>query len=177
MFAAELVGRLPDYDIVSPRKVTSDGHLISHEVIHHYSASEQRQRSRQSSGNRRRRHVDATSESDGSVHYRLEVAGEERHLHLKPNENLLAPAFVVERHGRASGRHRRSVAHRRLVTAGDKQCHYIGHVKGHPMSTVAVSTCQGLVRFILLKIFILNHFTSFNQLCCFVAIQISGRMQ
>ena len=139
------MNHLPDYDVVLPRKVTSEGHLISHNVVHHYSASEQRQRSQRS--NRRRRHVDSSSDSDGSVHFRLDVAGQERHLHLRPNENLLAPAFVVERYGRASGRRRRSVAQRRLVPSGDQQCHYIGHIRGHPQSTVAISTCHGLVGF------------------------------
>lgn len=153
---AELVDHLPDYDVVLPRKVTSEGHLISHEVIHHYSASEQRQRSRQN--NRRRRHADSSPDSNGSVHYRLDVAGQERHLHLKPNENLLAPAFVVERYGRATGerhhRRRRSVAHRRFALGRDQQCHYIGHVKGHPLSAVAISTCNGLVCTNCLIIFI-----------------------
>lgn len=126
---ADLVKRLSDYDVVVPRKVSERGQLLSHQLTHHYDDASRRQR-------RRRRQVDDASDD---VHYRLELSGREKQLHLKPNDRLLASAFVVER------RQGRNVTNHRLMSARHKQCHYIGQVKGHPESTVAVSTCNGLV--------------------------------
>jgi hypothetical protein len=127
---ADLVKRLADYEVVVPRKVSEQGQLLSHHLTHHYDGASRRQR-------RRRRQVD---DGDGDdVHYRLDLSGRERQLHLKPNDRLLASAFVVER------RQGRNVTNHRLAPARHKQCHYIGRVKGHPESTVAVSTCNGLV--------------------------------
>ncbi|KAK4022085.1 hypothetical protein OUZ56_007572 [Daphnia magna] len=124
----DLVKRLSDYDVVVPRKVSERGQLLSHQLTHHYDDASRRQR-------RRRRQVDDASDD---VHYRLELSGREKQLHLKPNDRLLASAFVVER------RQGRNVTNHRLMSARHKQCHYIGQVKGHPESTVAVSTCNGL---------------------------------
>lgn len=126
---ADLVKRLTTYEVVVPRKVSEQGQLLSHGVTHHYDDTSRRQR-------RRRRQVDDASDD---VHYRLELSGREKQLHLKPNDRLLASAFVVER------RQGRNVTNHRLIPARHKQCHYIGQVKGHPESTVAVSTCNGLV--------------------------------
>ena len=127
------MSRLGDYEVVVPRKVTEHGHLVSHHLAHHYDDSTRKQRRR-----RRRRQVDNGDQSD-DVHYRLELSGREKHLHLKPNDQLLGSAFVVER------RRGRNVTEHRLTPAKQKQCHYIGQVKGHPESTVAISTCNGLV--------------------------------
>ena len=121
---------MSDYQVVVPRKVSEQGQLISHDLTHHYDDSSRRQR------RRRRRQVDDTSDD---LHYRVELSGREKQLHLKPNDRLLASSFVVER------RRGRNITDHRLVPAGKKQCHYVGQVKGHPESTVAVSTCNGLV--------------------------------
>ncbi len=129
--AADLVSRLSDYQVVVPRKVSEQGQLISHHLTHHYDDASRRQRRR-----RRRRQVDDVADD---VHYRLELAGREKQLHLKPNDRLLASSFIVER------RRGRNVTDHRLMPARQKQCHYVGQVKGHPESTVAVSTCNGLV--------------------------------
>uniref|UniRef100_A0A0P5WCA6 A disintegrin and metalloproteinase with thrombospondin motifs n=3 Tax=Daphnia magna TaxID=35525 RepID=A0A0P5WCA6_9CRUS len=129
---ADLVKRLSDYDVVVPRKVSERGQLLSHQLTHHYDDASRRQR-------RRRRQVDDASDD---VHYRLELSGREKQLHLKPNDRLLASAFVVER------RQGRNVTNHRLMSARHKQCHYIGQVKGHPESTVAVSTCNGLTGYV-----------------------------
>ena len=126
---ADLVKRLSDYEVVVPRKVSEQGQLLSHHLTHHYDDASRRQR-------RRRRQVD---DNDDHVHYRLELSGREKQLHLKPNDRLLASSFIVER------RHGRNVTNHRLTPARHQQCHYMGRVKGHPESTVAVSTCNGLV--------------------------------
>lgn len=136
------MSRLSDYQVVVPRKVSEEGHLLSHDVTHHYDDTFRRQR------RRRRRQVNDDASDD--VHYRLELAGREKHLHLKPNDRLLASAFVVER------RRGRNVTEHRLQPAKQKQCHYVGHVKGHPESTVALSACNGLVSWKNSKSFLLN---------------------
>jgi hypothetical protein len=130
---ADLVKRLSDYEVVVPRKVSEQGQLLSHHLTHHYDDASRRQR-------RRRRQVDDNDDDDDDqVHYRLELSGREKQLHLKPNDRLLASSFIVER------RQGRNVTNHRLTTARHQQCHYMGRVKGHPESTVAVSTCNGLV--------------------------------
>lgn len=130
-FAADLIRRLRDYQVVVPRKVSHSGQVVSRHLKHDYDDASRRQR-------RRRRQTDDANVSD-DVHYRLELSGREKHLHLKPNDGLLASSFVVER------RRGRNVTDHRLKPASQKQCHYVGQVKGHPESTVAVSTCHGLV--------------------------------
>nr|CAH0099397.1 unnamed protein product [Daphnia galeata] len=127
---ADLVKRLSDYEVVVPRKVSEQGQLLSHHLTHHYDDASRRQR-------RRRRQVD-DNDDDDQVHYRLELSGREKQLHLKPNDRLLASSFIVER------RQGRNVTNHRLTPARHQQCHYMGRVKGHPESTVAVSTCNGL---------------------------------
>lgn len=129
LFVADLMSRLSDYQVVVPRKVSENGDLVSHHLPHDYDDRSRRQR-------RRRRQVNDVSDD---VHYKLELSGREKHLHLKPNDRLLASSFVVER------RRGRNVTDNRLQPAKKKQCHYIGQVKGHPESTVALSTCHGLV--------------------------------
>lgn len=123
-FTAHLVRQLSDYEIVVPRKVSHDGKHLSHRVIHHYD------------GQQRRRRRSIESGDDDEVHYRLVLDGRERHLHLAPNDRLLSPGFVIER---------RNVTEHRIRTSAGSQCHYVGHVRGQPGSTAAVSTCQGLV--------------------------------
>ena len=162
-----MASQLHHYDVVVPRKVTAQGATIGHDLSHDYSVSEllllRRRRQRQrpaelpSAKKRQRRSLDAADDRHHlDVHYRFNISGQERHFHLQPNENLLAPAFVIERvHGRngrnattavaaaeaaaaaeAIGQKRRpsSIQHRRLHSATDRQCHYIGQVRTNDSS-------------------------------------------
>ena len=118
-----------EYDVIVPRKVSSNGQWLSHQLSHHYDAVRRR---------RRRRSTNDGDQENDDVHYQLELSGREKHLHLKPNWKLLAPAYLVERRGA-------NVSQHRLQPAKDRQCHYLGVVKDHPESMAAISTCRGLV--------------------------------
>ena len=146
---ADLASSLKDYRIVVPRKVSSDGQHLSHNLEHQHSTSKRRRRA-------------ADDDDDNSIHYRLQlVQGEEdKHLHLKPNDRLIAPVLVVERRGRNVSSHRleRSVATK-------SHCHFIGQVRGHDDSTAAVSTCKGLVSELLsMFLFLFRKFQANNGL-------------
>ena len=147
---AHLVHRLVDYDVVVPRKVSTNGQTVSTgHLSHDYSISAVQQQVK----NRRRRRSAAGVDPDledslHHVHYRFNISGREKHLQLRPNLHLLAPSFVVERSADKTSdgqRRRRSLSDRRLLPARDHQCHYVGQVRGHPESQVAISTCGGLV--------------------------------
>jgi Reprolysin family propeptide len=145
---------LVDYDVVVPRKVWTNGQTVSTgHLSHDYSISAVQQ---QAKNRRRRRSAGVDQDLEDSlhhVHYRFNISGREKHLQLRPNLHLLAPSFVVERSaGPVSAnkttdgqRRRRSLSGRRLLPARDHQCHYVGQVRGHPESQVAISTCGGLV--------------------------------
>ena len=185
---ANLANQLAAFEVIVPRRVSSQGVTLSDDVTHHYSVSTVQDKSRR---RRRRRHLNSNdldlNDDHDHIHYRFDVGGQEKHFHLRPNAALLAPSFVVER---KSAKH---FAHNFARFANDRQCHYVGKVRGHPQSTVAFSTCYGLVSLsepnqtepnrtkpnqtiILLKIFVINHnnwvcnFTWFS--CHFKLFQI-----
>lgn len=88
-----------DYDIVIPRKVTSRGDLVSHNVTHHH------------------------NEDGPEVHYRLTVAGTEYHLQLTPANDFIGPGMVIERrkrelHVRHRAKNRSSKCHYRGFIQG-----------------------------------------------------------
>ena len=62
---------------------------------------------------------------------------------LQPNHRLVAPAAVVERRGGAQFGNLSDVRIKSLNSGN--LCHYVGHVKGHEGSKVAMETCNGLV--------------------------------
>lgn len=81
---------IDSHEIVYPRKVTSQGDLISYNVTHH--------------------HHEENNDSH-AVYYRLAIEGREYHLELESISNFISPAMVVERrkravHQRASSKHR-----------------------------------------------------------------------
>jgi hypothetical protein len=62
----------------------------------------------------------------------------------RPSTDFVAPLMVVERH-------KREVRERQKRPPKHTQCHYQGKVRGHENSKVALSACNGLVRFKDLK--------------------------
>lgn len=101
-------------------------HSLKHDVHTTSSSPSSRRRSRRS--------------SPDTVDYRLQVAGSDLHLILEPSLHLLGPGLVVERR-QAGGRDSTRIS----TDVRSRLCHFQGHVRGHPRSTVAVSTCDGLV--------------------------------
>ena len=127
--AGEFAGSLIDYEISVPVRVNRAGQFISHSLQHSVDT---------------RRHRRSAVDT---LEYRVPVAGASLHLRLEPSAHLLAPGVVVERRRQGSGRGRGNLSNStRLSTdVGGRLCHFSGHVRGQPGSTVAISTCSGLV--------------------------------
>jgi hypothetical protein len=128
-----------DYELVIPRKVTEDGHFLSHDLNHHYANVEEESDVKATDGGRRRRRS-----VGAAVNYHISVGllGHEQPLHLElwPSSDFLAPGLVVER--RADNQ---TTPKRSPPTLEATQCHYQGAIRGQPGSQVAISACNGLV--------------------------------
>lgn len=116
----------PDYEIVSPYEVTHQGQYISHEVAHHH--------------RRRRRSLtpDASS-TDQTVHFRLNGLGQEFHMELREaSDGLIAPGFTIQVLGKNGTKSLRAYQKHDL-------CFYQGSLRSRVNSSVALSTCTGMV--------------------------------
>lgn len=100
-----------------PVEVDSGGSYISHDIVH----------------NRKRRSAHGAS---SSVHYRFSAFGQDLHLELKPSA-LLSSHFIVQVLGKDGASETREPA--------VQQCLYQGFIRNDSLSSVAVSTCAGLV--------------------------------
>lgn len=89
-----------------------------------------------SNGNHRRRR-DVTSAIKEPVFFHLSAFGQNFHLNVTLNDELLSPNFVIEVRGNQSSRFHFDIDH----------CHYTGHaVSSKGLGTkVALSNCNGLV--------------------------------
>lgn len=96
----------------------SRGAYISHDILH--SARKKR----------------STSSSEDSLHYKFSAFGQELHLELKPSV-LFSHSFSVQ----VLGKDGLAEAQEHLVD----QCFYQGFIRNYSFSSVAVSTCVGLV--------------------------------
>lgn len=116
----------PDYEIVSPYEVTNQGQYISHEVAHHH--------------RRRRRSLTPDAASiDGTVHFRLRGLGQEFHMELREaSDGLIAPGFTVQVLGKNGTKSLRAYQKHDL-------CFYQGWLRARVNSSVALSTCTGMV--------------------------------
>jgi hypothetical protein len=128
-----------DYELVIPRKVTEDGHFLSHDLNHHYMNDEEESEVKATDGGQKRKR------SVGAVvnyHVAVGLLGHEQPLHLElwPSREFLAPGLVVER--RADNY---STPKRSPPSLEAAQCHYQGAIRGQPGSQVAISACNGLV--------------------------------
>ncbi|XP_064618507.1 A disintegrin and metalloproteinase with thrombospondin motifs 12-like isoform X2 [Lineus longissimus] len=129
---AELVRQLRSYEISIPWKVTQDGNFLSHQLTHHVS----------------HRHVRSISkQSQNTLHYKLTLNNEEIHMQVVPNHRLYGPGTVIERR---KGKFQ-NVSDSEIRRIHDKMCYFVGEIKGHPGSKVALSTCNGLRGFIQSK--------------------------
>lgn len=108
-----------DYDFATPVEVDSLGSYISHDLSRH--------------GRSRR----SLSEAGGPVHYHVSAFGKELHLDLQPS-HVLAEGFTVQTLG-ATG------INTATLDPSIHNCLYQGSIRNHSESSVAISTCTGLV--------------------------------
>ncbi|KAK7830350.1 hypothetical protein U0070_018858 [Myodes glareolus] len=106
-----------DYVFVTPVEVDSGGSYISHDILH----------------NRRRRSAHGAS---SSLHYRFSAFGQDLHLELKPSA-ILSSHFTVQVLGKDGASETREPE--------AQQCLYQGFIRNDSSSSVAVSTCAGLI--------------------------------
>lgn len=109
----------------------SSGSYISHDVLH----STRRKRSTQS--------------SKSSLHYKFSAFGQELHLELKPS-TILSNSFIVQ----VLGKDGVSNSQEQEI----EQCFYQGFIRNDSTSSVAISTCVGLVSVYLKQISIKSIF-------------------
>ncbi|XP_062062782.1 A disintegrin and metalloproteinase with thrombospondin motifs 16-like [Lepus europaeus] len=110
-----------EYDLVSAYEVDHTGDYVSHEVTH---------------GQRRRRAVPPGG--GDSLHLRLKGFGHDFHLDLRASSNLVAPGFIVQTFGKGGTKSVQSFS-------PEDFCFYQGSLRSHRNSSVALSTCHGLV--------------------------------
>lgn len=112
---------------MSPYEVTHQGHYISHQVGHHH--------------RRRRRSLDpeAASASGETVHFRLNGLGQDFHMELRgSSDGLIAPGFTVQVLGKNGTKSLRAYQK-------DDLCFYQGSLRSRVNTSVALSTCTGMV--------------------------------
>jgi len=125
-----------DYDFATPVQVDSLGGYISHDVSRH-------ERTRRS-----------LSEAAGSVHYHVSAFGKELHLDLQPS-HVLAEGFTIQTLG-AEG------INTATLDPSIHNCLYQGSIRNHSESSVAISTCTGLVSV---------SFYTHNELQCLLVLE------
>lgn len=111
---------LSEYDLVSPYEVDRDGNYVSPAVTH---------------GRRRR---EAARRGGSSLHLRLTGFRRDFHLELEAARQLVAPGFAVHTLGKGGARSVRPLP-------PEDFCFYQGSLRAHENSSVALSTCEGLV--------------------------------
>lgn len=117
---------------MSPYEVNHQGVYISHEVSHH----QRRRRRRSLATGARSPNADGTGET---VHFRLSGLGQDFHMELREaSDSLIAPGFTIQVLGKNGTKSLRAY-HR------DDLCFYQGSLKSRVNSSVALSTCTGMV--------------------------------
>lgn len=109
---------------MAPYEVDHEGQYISHAVAHHH----RKRRSAEGQG------TDLTS----MAHFRLRGMGQEFHLELLPSNSLIAPGFTVQTLDKSGTKNLHSFAK-------DDFCFYQGTLRSMVNSSVALSTCAGMV--------------------------------
>ncbi len=107
---------------MAPYEVDHQGRYVSHAVAHHH---------------RRRRSTEG-QDHDRAVHFRLRGLGQDFHLDLQPSRDLIAPSFTIQTLGRSGTKSL-------LPFPQDHLCFYHGVLRSEVNSSVALSTCAGMV--------------------------------
>ena len=106
---------------MSPYEVDHNGDFLSHEITHP----------------RRRKRALAQLGVE-PLHLRLKGFRHDFHMELRASSNLVAPGFIVQTLGKGGTK---SVH----AFSPEDFCFYQGSLRSHKNSTVALSTCKGLV--------------------------------
>lgn len=114
---------ISEYDLVSAYEVDHRGDYVSHDIMHYQ---------------RRRRRRAVTQPGGDALHLRLKGPRHDLHLDLKAASNLMAPGFMVQTLGKGGTK---SVQ----MFPPEENCFYQGSLRSQGNSSVALSTCQGLV--------------------------------
>jgi hypothetical protein len=109
---------VPEYDITHPYQSTHDGEFVSYDLR---------------SKHRARR----DAENSDKRHYSLKAFGKTLHLVLRENKHLVKPGLEVET--LADGKEKK--------TKLKPSTHYLGQVRDHPDSSVAITHHGALVRY------------------------------
>ncbi|GAA6229065.1 A disintegrin and metalloproteinase with thrombospondin motifs 16 [Lates japonicus] len=121
-----------EYEIVSPYEVNHQGAYISHEVAHH----QRRRRRRSLNPDAGSSNTDSSGEM---VHFRLSGLGQDFHMELREaSESLIAPGFAIQVLGKNGTKSLRAYHQ-------DDLCFYQGSLRSRVNSSVALSTCMGMV--------------------------------
>ncbi|KAH0521513.1 A disintegrin and metalloproteinase with thrombospondin motifs 16 [Microtus ochrogaster] len=119
----------PEYDLVSVYEVDHNGDYVSHDIMHHQ---------------RRRRRRAAAQPGGDALHLQLKGPRHDLHLDLRAASDLVAPGFMVQTLGKGGTT---SVQ----VLTPEEFCFYQGSLRSQGKSSVALSTCQGLLGMIRTK--------------------------
>ncbi|CAH1244241.1 ADAMTS6 [Branchiostoma lanceolatum] len=122
---ADLLDNLQDYQTVIPQRVDHTGHFKSYRVM-----NKPRTRSR--------RALSLEGDQDDQIFYMIAAYGRTFHLNVTRNNYLVSANYVVEHWGENGTVTSRRGARRH---AG---CHYVGTIRDHEHSSVAISNCRGL---------------------------------
>ena len=121
--------QLQSYHIAVPTKVRDNGEHITHDLHHSFHVNHIQKR-------------DTAAPTDDMVHYNIQLNDKKVHVRLRPNHKIVSPGMVIETRGNRFG-NMSDVTIRRFPKSG--RCQYIGDIKDHPGSVVAMTTCKGLV--------------------------------
>ncbi|KAK4881405.1 hypothetical protein RN001_004724 [Aquatica leii] len=135
------------YELVVPHKATEKGEFKSHIIPHHYNRNYYK--------NKRLQKMSA----DDMIYYIVPIFGDNYHLELVPNNDMISPGMVIETHNGGK------ISNSKIRRLGNVQCHYKGSVRGQHDSRVALSTCSGLSGFLKTKRgeFIIEPMEGYNQ--------------
>lgn len=121
-----------EYEIVTPYEVDHHDAYISHEIAHH----QRRRRRRSLTPDAGSANTDGSSEM---VHFRLRGLGQDFHMELRAaSKSLIAPGFTIQVLGKNGTKSLRAYHQ-------DDHCFYQGSLRSEVNSSVALSTCLGMV--------------------------------
>ena len=126
LLSQQRINLVPDYHVTHPVQVDESANFLTRDL---------------SNGNNRKRR-DLAGTKGEPMYFHLSAFGQNFHLNLTLNDELLSPNFVVEIRGNQSSRFHLDFEH----------CHYTGQVvSSKGLGTrVAVSNCDGLVSNVLI---------------------------
>ena len=118
-----------EYDLVTPWQAEEDGTFLSHDL------------GEEGAKRRRRRSAEAGDDLTKEMHFKMHAFGEEHHLRLRRNDEMLHKNFMVNIHDGDDF----------TTHAYDQSCFYHGDVNAHDDSQVAISNCDNQLVSVELK--------------------------